>query len=56
MTLDQFIAKKIQILSKEFQLTQEQLTNAAQIDVSSIAKIEHGEHSNIKVNTLKNYR
>ncbi|HEL0009372.1 TPA: helix-turn-helix transcriptional regulator [Streptococcus equi subsp. zooepidemicus] len=53
MTLDQFVAKRIQTLRKEFQLTQEQLAEAAGLDVSSIAKIERGERSNIKVNTLE---
>ncbi|WP_105202420.1 helix-turn-helix domain-containing protein, partial [Streptococcus suis] len=53
MTLDQYVAKQVQKLRKEFQLTQEQLAEAANIDVSSIAKIERGERSNIKVNTLE---
>lgn len=53
MTLDQFVAKRVQTLRKEFQLTQEQLAEIAQIDVSSMAKIERGERSNIKVNTLE---
>ena len=53
MTLDQYVAKQVQKLRKEFKLTQEQLAEAANIDVSSIAKIERGERSNIKVNTLK---
>lgn len=53
MTLDQYVAKQVQKLRKEFKLTQEQLAEAANIDVSSIAKIERGERSNIKVNTLE---
>lgn len=53
MTLDQYVAKQVQKLRKEFELTQEQLAEAANIDVSSIAKIERGERSNIKVNTLE---
>ncbi|HEM2670953.1 TPA: helix-turn-helix transcriptional regulator [Streptococcus suis] len=53
MTLDQYVAKQVQKLRKEFQLTQEQLAEAANIDVSSIAKIERGERSNIKINTLE---
>ncbi|HEL1614014.1 TPA: helix-turn-helix transcriptional regulator [Streptococcus suis] len=53
MALDQFVAKRIQTLRKDFHLTQEQLAEAAGIDVSSIAKIERGERSNIKVNTLE---
>ncbi|HEM3634470.1 TPA: helix-turn-helix transcriptional regulator [Streptococcus suis] len=42
-----------QTLRKDFHLTQEQLAEAAGLDVSSIAKIERGERSNIKVNTLE---
>lgn len=53
MALDQFVAKRIQTLRKDFRLTQEQLAEAAGLDVSSIAKIERGERSNIKVNTLE---
>ncbi|WP_105157988.1 helix-turn-helix domain-containing protein, partial [Streptococcus suis] len=53
MALDQFVAKRIQTLRKDFHLTQEQLAEAAGLDVSSIAKIERGERSNIKVNTLE---
>ncbi|NQI33959.1 helix-turn-helix transcriptional regulator [Streptococcus suis] len=53
MALDQFIAQQAQTLRKEYKLTQEQLAEAADLDVSSIAKIEHGERSNIKVNTLE---
>ncbi|MGQ7374496.1 helix-turn-helix domain-containing protein [Streptococcus suis] len=53
MVLDQFVAKRIQTLRKDFHLTQEQLAEAAGLDVSSIAKIERGERSNIKVNTLE---
>jgi transcriptional regulator with XRE-family HTH domain len=53
MTLDQFVAKRIQILRKDFHQTQEQLAEAAGLDVSSIAKMERGERSNIKVNTLE---
>lgn len=53
MTLDQFVAKRIQTLRKEFGLTQEQLAEVAQLDISSIAKIERGERSNITVNTLE---
>ena len=51
MTLDQFVAKRIQILRKDFHRTQEQLAEAAGLDVSSIAKTERGERSNIKVKT-----
>ncbi|CYU83789.1 putative transcriptional regulator%2C XRE family protein [Streptococcus suis] len=53
MALDQFVAERIQTLRKDFHLTQEQLAEAAGLDVSSIAKIERGERSNIKVNTLE---
>ena len=53
MALDQFVAKRIQTLRKDFHLTQEQLAEAAGLDVSSIAKIERGERSNINVNTLE---
>lgn len=53
MTLDQYVAKRVRTLRKEFHLTQEQLAEAASIDISSIAKIERGERSNIKVNTLE---
>ncbi|HFR3771757.1 TPA: helix-turn-helix domain-containing protein, partial [Streptococcus suis] len=53
MALDQFVAKRIQTLRKDFHLTQEQLAETAGLDVSSIAKIERGERSNIKVNTLE---
>lgn len=53
MALDQYVAKRIQTLRKEFHLTQEQLAEAANIDISSVAKIERGERSNIKVNTLE---
>ncbi|MEW4353818.1 helix-turn-helix transcriptional regulator [Streptococcus pneumoniae] len=53
MALDQYVAKRIQTLRKEFNLTQEQLAETAGMDVSSIAKIERGERSNIKVNTLE---
>ena len=53
MALDQFVAKRIQTLRKDFHLTQEQLAEAAGLDVSSIAKMERGERSNIKVNTLE---
>lgn len=53
MALNQFVAKRIQTLQKDFHLTQEQLAEAAGLDVSSIAKIERGERSNIKVNTLE---
>ena len=53
MALDQFVAKRIQTLRKDFHLTQEQLAEAAGLDVSSMAKIERGERSNIKVNTLE---
>ncbi|HFI0791459.1 TPA: helix-turn-helix domain-containing protein [Streptococcus suis] len=53
MALDQFVAKRIQTLRKDFHLTQEQLAEVAGLDVSSIAKIERGERSNIKVNTLE---
>lgn len=53
MALDQFVAKRIQTMRKDFHLTQEQLAEAASLDVSSIAKIERGERSNIKINTLE---
>lgn len=53
MTLDQYLAKRVQTLRKEYHLTQEQLAEAANLDVSSIAKIERGERSNIKINTLE---
>ena len=53
MTLDQFVAKRIQILRKDFHQTQEQLAEAAFLAVKKKKKIERGERSNIKVNTLE---
>ncbi|MEK5289730.1 helix-turn-helix transcriptional regulator [Streptococcus sp. FSL R7-0212] len=53
MTLDKLVAKRINLLRKELNLTQEQLAEQSEIDVSSIAKIERGERSNITLNTFE---
>ncbi|MGT2666456.1 helix-turn-helix domain-containing protein [Streptococcus rifensis] len=53
MALDQYVAQRVRILRREYRLTQEQLAEIANIDISSIAKIERGERSNIKINTLE---
>lgn len=52
MNLDKVVAERILQLRKELNLTQEKLAEYSEIDVSSIAKIERGERSNIKLNTL----
>ncbi|MCK1259174.1 helix-turn-helix domain-containing protein [Streptococcus uberis] len=53
MTLDKLVAKRINLLRRELNLTQEQLAEQSEIDVSSIAKIERGERSNITLNTFE---
>ena len=53
MNLDKRVAERILQLRKESNLTQEKLAEYSEIDVSSIAKIERGERSNIKLNTLE---
>ncbi|MGT2929001.1 helix-turn-helix domain-containing protein [Streptococcus dentasini] len=53
MDLDQKIARKISQIRNDLGMTQEELAEYSELDVSSFAKIERGERSNIKVNTLE---
>lgn len=53
MNLDQQIAKRIRKLRQAANLTQEEMSELVSIDTSSLAKIERGERSNIKINTLE---
>ncbi|MEW4353478.1 helix-turn-helix transcriptional regulator [Streptococcus pneumoniae] len=51
--LDQQVALRIRELRKMKHLTQEALAAGANMDTTAIARIERGESSNIKLNTLE---
>lgn len=52
MDLDKKIAHRIRTLRINAELTQEEMSELVNIDTSSLAKIERGDRSNIKINTL----
>lgn len=53
MNLEQKVENRIYNIRYELNITLKNLAEYSDIDISSIEKIERGDHSNIKINTLE---